>query len=124
MLGTDNLKKCVKFGIEIGEAVDASLADGHFSIADASNFFKPMMEVPSVVAAGKLAMPELKDLDAAEAKELVDYVTTELNIANDKAEAVIEKSLKVAAALYEIYLSVKESKTVAVVAAEATEPQA
>lgn len=116
MLGTENLKKCVKFGIDMGEALDVSLADGNFNLADASNFFKPMMEVPSVVAAGKLALPELKDMDAVEAKDLVDYVTTDLHIANAHAEEVIEKALKVAASLYEIYLSVKAAKAAPAVA--------
>jgi hypothetical protein len=109
-LGIENLKKAVKFGIDMGEALDASMADGKFDLTDSANFFRPLMELPSVVAAGKLALPEFKDMDALEAKELSDYVATELNITNDKVEMVIEKSFAVVVAMYEIYTSVKSVK--------------
>lgn len=111
-LGIDNLKVCVKFGIDLGEAVDASLPGG-LTVADVPNFFKPLMEISSAITAAKQVPAELKDLDTEEAAELSAYVTTELHIADAKVEEVIKKSFAVVVSVLEIVEVMKAAKVVA-----------
>lgn len=110
MLGIEHLKVCVKFGIDLGEAFDTALANGKLELTDATAFFKPLMEISTAMAAGKLALPELKDMDSTEAAQLSAYVGTELNIGNDKVEEVIKKSFAVVMSMLEIYETMKAVK--------------
>lgn len=98
--GIKETKELVKFGIALGEAVDASLADGKLGLEDAVNFYTPITAAGDAFADISLVPKELGDLDDAEKAELLSYVENELDIANDKLEEAIERSLKT---VFEVY---------------------
>lgn len=86
------LKEVVKFSITFGEAADVILADGHFKIEELGLLMAPLMQLPAAVeGAGKIKMSELSAADKA---ELVAFVESDLDIASDKTEAIIEQGLE------------------------------
>jgi len=105
--GIKETKEVVKFGVELGEAVDRAMSDDKMEVADLVHL------VPAFTAAGpafsdiSLVPKEMKDMDEAESKELMDYVESELDIENDQVEEVIEKSLRAVLALHDVYLAVR-----------------
>jgi hypothetical protein len=50
---------------------------------------------------------ELADLDEEDCDELIQFVMGELNVQDDKAHIVVEKSMRALKACYEVYLAVK-----------------
>lgn len=116
-LGIDHLKVVVKFGVDLGGAIDEALKDGKVTIADAGDFYAPLMEIPGVSAALSSVVPEFKDLDSAELGELTTYAVGELHIAEAHVLEVIEASLEAAVSIYKLVGKIKAVKAVAVVPA-------
>lgn len=102
MLGIENLKKAVKFGIDLGEQFDKALADNKFQWTDSFGFFDELIQVPGLIKDGKVIVAELKDLDTVEKDELIVFIQEEFDIENDKAEAEIEAALKTVAGILEL----------------------
>lgn len=93
----NELKELLAFGLSLGLAVEKSLADdGKISFSDVGKFYRPATKIPAAFAGIHLIPGELKDLGESERKELIDYVTTEFDIGNDRIEAVVEESLNIA----------------------------
>lgn len=97
-LGIDNLKKLV--GIV---AFMANLGDDVGRDTSPSRWAKLLQLVTVFNSLGGMTFaqvgPELKDMDAAERQILLDEIRQDLNLADDKLEAVIEESLSIASDL-------------------------
>ena len=98
----EDLKKVLKFGIELGESLEMALDDGKLGVEDFATLIKPLMGAPSAMSSIKAAVEEIKHLDAVKMDELQKYVEQELDLKNDKIEAVIEKSVKAVEMLFEL----------------------
>jgi hypothetical protein len=109
MLGIENLKKAVKFAIDLGEQFATSLADG-FQWTDSFSFVDELIQVPGLLKSGKDVVAELKDLDATERQELYDYIKEEFDIADDKVEDVVEQALATAVSVLLLVDKVKALK--------------
>lgn len=105
--GIKETKEVLKFGVELGEAVDRALSDDKMDIADLVQL------VPAFTAAGaafeniSLVPKELADMDEAESKELLEWAKAELDLSNDNVEAIVEKALETVLCMYEMYQLVK-----------------
>ena len=64
--------------------------------------------LPAAVDGAAQIPAELKDVDAAEVKELADAVVANLALDNEKAALVVSKSLGVVIALADLALSLKK----------------
>jgi hypothetical protein len=95
MVGIENLKKAIKFGIDLGNQIEESGKDG-YNWKDITSFFDELFQIPALISNGNAIKEEFKDLDAVEKQELVEYFTDLFDLDNDKAEAIIEKSLDIA----------------------------
>jgi hypothetical protein len=98
----EELKKVVKFGIELGEAIEASLEDGKLGLEDFAILIKPLMGAPAALAGAKAAVEQIKNLDSAKVAELHQFIEVELDLKNDKVEAVIEKSVKAVEMIFDL----------------------
>lgn len=101
-LGIDALKLAVKFGCDFGEAMEVSLADGKLGIEDAGAFLTVFMQDASGFAKYGLIPAQLKDMDAVEAAELVQYAKDELKLAHEGIEMKIEKCLEAAVVMLQL----------------------
>ena len=91
--GITNLKKCVRFATSVGNEFQNSLADGKFSGIEAFNFIDEVAQLPEIINNRAEIVAEAKDIDSVEGQELREYVRTELNIANEKVEDVIDSAI-------------------------------
>ncbi len=110
MVGIENLKNFVGFGLKMGNAGGLALADGKIDFSDFNHFLAPMSALPAAVQALDDLKGEITDLDEAERKELHQYVIDEFDIPNDKVERLIEKSLTLAWDLYGLILEIGEAR--------------
>lgn len=91
-LGTEDLKKVVQLGLDIGEFVEGVMKP------DASDLVKAFEVVKEGVAAVKslpLAIPQFLDLDSDEKEEMKKFISEQCDLENDKLEAVVEKAMSV-----------------------------
>jgi len=89
-----------KVGGEILEDEKITLSDAGslWALLDGANdAFQDLGQLPA----------ELKDLDIAEADELIDMVVTNYSFTNEKAKEIVEKALKALKANYEVYLLIR-----------------
>lgn len=92
VLGVDNLKKAIKFGIDLTKQIETAGADG-WDWKDPILFLDDLMAIPGIITSGDEIKAEFNDLDEAEKVELLNYFTTNFDLANDKTEAVVESAL-------------------------------
>lgn len=91
-VGIENLKKSIKFGIDLATQIEESGKDG-FTWKDSFSFLDELLQVPGLIANGNAIKDEFKDLDAVEKQDLVDYFSVEFDLDNDKTEAIVEAAL-------------------------------
>lgn len=118
-LGTENLKKEIDLALTIVNIVIQARADGKLDMAD---FALLLQLIPVLGPAGSAmgqVVPELKDLDEAEGLTLVAYVVAKLATDDKKAALIVEKSLKLLVAGYELEKAITYVPTDAEVLAEA-----
>ena len=80
---------------------------------DAGNFFPVLTSIGSVVEAAKIAPKAFSEFTAEEVAELSAYLDSELNLANDKLEALIEKSFAAVAVVLDLVHLASSLKKVA-----------
>ncbi len=95
-----NLKEVLKLGFEMGKVGKAAMADGKIDVAD---FALLMALVPHVGPAFDdiSSVPaELKDMDAAERQELLEFAAAELGGVLDEPKVIerVEAALRLALA--------------------------
>lgn len=103
MAGIKETKELVKFGLVLGKALAEALADGKVDLTDALKFLPVLRELKDAVEGIDQVPTELKDLDDAEKKELLEYIKGEFDLENDEVEAKCEEALTAATSL--VYLA-------------------
>lgn len=107
-LGIDNLKKLIKFSLDISENISSALADGKITTVEIFGFLPELMQVPGVVKSWKDIVAEVKDLMPDERIQLHAFVADEFDIPNDKVEVFIEHSLEQIISLNALILEFKK----------------
>lgn len=105
--GTKELKELVLFVGALASATDMATKDG-LGIADIALFMPALLMAPEAMAGLDKAKLEAGDLSIAEMDELKVALAGQLDLADDKLEALVEKSIGV---LINIYGIVEEIKT-------------
>ena len=109
--GVSNLKKAVRFATSVGNEFQNALADGKFSATEAFNFIDEVAQLPEIINSRAEIVAEAKDIDSAEGQELRQYVRTELNIANEKVEDVIDSAINWVLATAQLVVVAKSLKS-------------
>lgn len=106
MLGIDNLKAIVNFGIK-AEQIGVDLFSGGSFHADKLSELLPLYTAALPAFAGvNQVVPELKDLDATEAADLVSMVVT-LGVLSEHAADTIQKAITTAFNAYQLFQAIK-----------------
>lgn len=103
-------KELAVFVARLGNAVDASLADGKIGITDAAHLMGPIMAAGPALAGLNQLGPELADMDPAEAEELKQAIAAELDLKSEALESVVEEVAGAALQLASAILAVKKAK--------------
>lgn len=110
MLGIENLKKLIKFALDLSRNIQTALGDKKVTIAEIFGFLPELMQVPGIVKAWTDIKAEYEDLSKEERLELHSYVVSEFDIPNDKVEAFIENALLQAISLITLVEEWKDLK--------------
>ena len=97
-VGIENTKEVVKLGFEGAKVFKAAKADGKIDLADLGKLMLLLPYVGPAVADADKIPAELKDMDSAEADELVEFAAAELGglLEREKVVARVEAALGVA----------------------------
>ena len=106
-LGTEHLKQVISIGIGLGQSLSEKLEDGKLSLVEKFQLLGDFREGINLVKAAPKALEEFKDLDASERAALVSYFEKEFDLANDRVETIIEKSLNLVSALADLIEAIK-----------------
>ncbi len=101
-LGVDTIKSVFAGIIGIADQVATILDDGKIELIELPQLAIVTTTIPGLVQTVKQALPEFKDLDATEAKEVADYIQLNFDIQNDDLEAVIEQAVHLVAESYDV----------------------
>ena len=91
MVGIERLKEDLTVIGKVAAKVDKALEDGKVSITEGVGLAFSLPDLIGVAKTMKEAYAELKDLTSPEKDELVEHFKAEFDLANDKAEAAVEK---------------------------------
>jgi hypothetical protein len=95
--GIKETKELISFGMSlVGAAYTAKTNDGVIDGKDMALLVPPLMELPAAIEGAAQAMPELGELDEAEAIEIRDLVLAKLPGVGDKWKSVAQHALMVA----------------------------
>lgn len=108
-LGIENLKKLVKFPLDLTNQITDSLSNG-WQFTDLFSFIDELASIPGIVKTWKDISAELRDLDLSERQELYAYIVEEFDIPNDQVEAFVEDALKNVVSLISLYERFKSLK--------------
>ena len=106
-IGIKETKDMLKFVLGLGMALDKSLADKKFSVDDIGNFVSAFLSAGEAFEGVKEIGAELKDLDAAELEEINEFVKKELELENEKVEAIVESGLGLGVQIYQLVLEIR-----------------
>lgn len=93
--GTEEVRDLAKFLVELAEGMANAARDGKWDVRDAVYFWDAVRAIPAAVTGAAEIPAELADMDGWEAKELVDYISAELElpVEYERAERITEKAL-------------------------------
>lgn len=92
-VGTDNLKRLLKVGLDFGKSAAKALEDKKISFFEAIGLIPEVFSVIGVAKSWSEVQAEINDLDDDEKQEINDYVSSEFEIPNEKVEIFIEHAL-------------------------------
>lgn len=93
LLGTDNLKKLLKAGLDFGKSAAKALADKKISFFEAVGLIPEVFQLVGIAKTWDEVQQEIDDLDDAEKQDIYDFVSNEFDIPNNKVESFIEHAL-------------------------------
>ena len=105
--GIKETKELLALVISSANVAQAAYADKHIGVEDLALLLTLVPKIEPAFTDINLIPKEFSNLSVAEAAELIAFVTTELAVADVKAKDVIEKSLKVAFAAYELLVALR-----------------
>lgn len=96
-----NTKEIVVAGMKSFQMIQVAKADGKIDLADLPLLFQMLPVYQAALADAEQVIPEMKDLSAEEAAELVNAVVAELGGVHEDVKVKIEKVLLALKANYE-----------------------
>lgn len=99
--GITNLKSAILLAVAFANETHKAAQDG-FKASDLFGYIDEVMQVQAVVEAKDAILAELADLDLSERAEIMAAVAAELNVGNDKAEAIVTDAIDWLAATYKL----------------------
>lgn len=102
MEGTENIKTCVGFVLDITEDVQKSLADGRFNLKDSFLFVDNIPQVPKAIKSAFKFWKEFQEMDETEEAEVLQFVRDRLNCNSEKAKDIIVQSFQVAMTIADV----------------------
>lgn len=96
MAGTKELKELLALPLSIHMAYDLAMADGKLDLADLALLMGPAMKIGPALQGIDKVPGELKDMDDAEKKDVLDWAKTMYNISDDVLEKKVEDALGLA----------------------------
>lgn len=95
-------KELLQLVFGLVKAVESSMADGKLGLDDAGELLKLFPLVGPALENVSEVPKELKDLDEAEAAELLSWAKAQFDLVDDALESKIEKGLAIAYAIADI----------------------
>lgn len=90
-----NVKDVVKFAVAIAEGVRDSLEDNKLTVKDLPNFLKALTLAPSAFNGINLVLKEFTEMTPEQKEELINEVQLDLKVSCEKAERVLNESLRI-----------------------------
>lgn len=112
-IGISETLDAVDFAISFANSIVLSYQDGSLSLSDFQYAITPFMKIPSVLSGINMIPAELADLSEAELGQIINKVTTELNVDSVKAKDIVVKALNLAYSIYELVKVLKKEDIVA-----------
>lgn len=110
LLGIENLKKLVKFSLDLTENIASALKDGKITTTEIFGFLPELMQVPGVVKSWKDITAELKELSPQDRQALYEYAADEFDLENKNVESFVEDALLQAISLISLVEKFKTLK--------------
>lgn len=104
MVGIKETKELLDFVIALGNATSISLEDGKFFWSEFTNYIGALIKLPVAIQDIEQVPVEMKDLDDAEAKELLQYAKDKLDIPEEELEVAIEEHLALGLEIYKLLM--------------------
>ena len=92
--GIDNLKKAIDTTAEFGEELEDALDDGKISTWEAIGFIDNLKDIAEIVSSWDEIGKEVMDLNKEENAQLIAYAVDTYDLKSDKAERLVESSIK------------------------------
>jgi hypothetical protein len=105
--GVEETKDVIAAGVALANAVISSLKDGKVTLTDIPAFIAPVTKLPAAISGIALVPAELADLDAIELQELTEAVKAQLEVDDEKAKVIIQKSIQTLYGLYDLVKAIK-----------------
>jgi hypothetical protein len=106
--GIKGLQALLQFGIDLGVALERSLADdGKITVTDMAKFLGTIADVPGVFGSISDVPAEITDLDGAEVASLQQYVRDNFNIPEANIKAVVDGALQLAVDVFALIGAIK-----------------
>ena len=105
-LGIENLKKGIKFMLDLAKQIETSGKDG-WKWSDCFAFIPELLLIPGIAKSGKDMLAELNDLDPSERADLDAFVQAEFNISSLKVESVVESAFDTALSIVNLIEKIK-----------------
>lgn len=122
-LGTKEFKEGLDLVIAIVNAGGKTLEDGRVTFTDLPAWFPVSTKVSAAVENFQAIWPEIKDLDAAEAEDIHQYVKDRLDLPQDQIEHWLELAVGVLVRLVELFSMQKAARIAAKAASVVVEAE-
>ena len=100
-------KELVKFVIDIGMAVDKSLADGKIDMADVGNFMIALQSAGPAIADAKAALEFFKAPTVEAIEEMKAFIGQELQLQDAHLDGVVKHAITIICGLLEMLVMIK-----------------
>lgn len=102
--GIEETLDVVDFGVAIANGAVKSLKDGKVGISDIPHFISPLIKLPTALTGIDKVPAEIGDIDDVELEKLINHVKANLDVDNEKAMEIVQRSLTL---IYDAYNLVK-----------------
>ena len=96
------LKELVDAMAGLATATEKALADKRITLADYRFFIAPLLALPDAIQGLSEAVKEWAGAGPGERAGLIRYFSRRFDLANDQAEALIERAVSIGTAIYEL----------------------
>lgn len=91
-VGTDHIKAALQFAITLGKGISETFKDGFQPLTDTLKLLPTLMQLSPIIENKAQLVEEFKDLTDEEREEIKKWAKENFDIADDRLEAIIEKS--------------------------------